>query len=87
MEKNTIFSTKFTNSKMEFLGFYLLKCVYIFWHNYTIMLIHSIQNFRQERLNRMNYFGSALPNYRMKRTASLPNTTAKTVIFYTIRKV
>uniref|UniRef100_A0A0R3RTH8 Kinesin motor domain-containing protein n=1 Tax=Elaeophora elaphi TaxID=1147741 RepID=A0A0R3RTH8_9BILA len=34
---------------------------------------------RQERLNRMNYFASALPNYRMKRTASLPNTTAKTV--------
>ncbi|MCP9263288.1 Kinesin-like protein KIF13B [Dirofilaria immitis] len=29
---------------------------------------------RQERLNRMNYFANALPNYRMKRTASLPNT-------------
>ncbi|EJW80867.1 hypothetical protein WUBG_08224, partial [Wuchereria bancrofti] len=33
---------------------------------------------RQERLNRMSYFGNALPNYRMKRTASLPNTAAKT---------
>uniref|UniRef100_A0A915PR24 Kinesin motor domain-containing protein n=1 Tax=Setaria digitata TaxID=48799 RepID=A0A915PR24_9BILA len=32
---------------------------------------------RQERLNRMNHFGGAIPNYRMKRTASLPNTTAK----------
>ncbi|EFO14275.2 hypothetical protein LOAG_14247 [Loa loa] len=35
---------------------------------------------RQERLNRMNYFGSTLPNYRMKRTASLPNTTAKPLL-------
>ncbi|KAM3728674.1 Kinesin-like protein [Dirofilaria immitis] len=33
---------------------------------------------RQERLNRMNYFANALPNYRMKRTASLPNTAVKT---------
>ncbi|VBB27860.1 unnamed protein product [Acanthocheilonema viteae] len=33
---------------------------------------------RQERLNRMNYFANSLTNYRMKRTASLPNTTAKT---------
>ncbi|VDN94729.1 unnamed protein product [Brugia pahangi] len=37
---------------------------------------------RQERLNRMSYFGNAIPNYRMKRTASLPNTAAKTVIIF-----
>ncbi|CAG9532229.1 unnamed protein product [Cercopithifilaria johnstoni] len=38
---------------------------------------------RQERLNRMNYFSNTSPNYRMKRTASLPNTTAKTPLLFT----
>lgn len=45
-------------------------------------------NFRQERLNRTNYFGGTLPNYRMKRTASLPNTATKTVsdVFHVLYK-
>ncbi|VDK74837.1 unnamed protein product [Litomosoides sigmodontis] len=33
---------------------------------------------KQERLNRLTYSTSTVPNYRIKRTASLPNTTAKT---------